>query len=148
MLTKSAGVLGWSLAELTIGVLAASLPTLAFLLPKPLRPTQAPYSNSAQVHVVHSSNHNKYMPKRRSNTVTVSAVRRDTDPSLLDAFAGRDPRAIYCTEEIEMHRKSASVLSEIQTPLKADMGESGITEPPGAATRLMRSFSRRRGDSN
>lgn len=58
------GILGWSLAELTIGTIAASLPTVAFLFPSSKKglssnPQQSGFSKSGTSHKVNSFYNNK-----------------------------------------------------------------------------------------
>ena len=126
------GVLGWSLAELAVGVVTVSLPTLAFLLPRSTTATSR--SGCAEVHVVHSYQ-DKYLPKNRSNTVLVNVIRYGPSPDLVDV---RDPKAIYCTAEVELHRKSMSACSESQTPLTAvtrSMARRALETGPRSLTR-------------
>ena len=97
MLTST--VLGWSLVELSLGVLAASLPTLAFLLPESMKHNPYTYP-TAEVRVSYRGN--DYDPSRRINTETsFGSLKRHS--KLQDDLVG-----IVRTREVELDRRPNS----------------------------------------
>ena len=96
------GILGWSLVELTLGVLAASLPTLAFFLPKSMKTNNSIPTAEVRVSHTHSKN---YDSARRVNTKTSFHLE---DPD--DLYVDTERTGIVRTQEVELSRRQSSDL--------------------------------------
>jgi hypothetical protein len=137
------GILGWSLVELTLGVLAASLPTLAFILPKSLRSTDKQYHGSAEVRTDHSHSHGKspfgpsYEPNTKTSRRNITVHDDDSDLELEQGIMG-----IVRTDEFEMRKTSSEVDSHSQDGRGASLYDVTGSNKYGAAA-----GTRERGDS-
>ena len=123
------GILGWSVVELTLGVLAASLPTLAFLLPFSARTDESFTNNNSSDHT--NETQTKSFPSFAPNPNVSSAVARVPrgedfsrghskihksigNESWLDIDDEADTIGImnsHSPEDIEMNRRQSSEIS-------------------------------------
>jgi hypothetical protein len=102
------GILGWSLAELTIGTIAASLPTLAFLLPSS-RKGSSSYPQRLENRSAYT-NAPSYAGGNSFHSNTVSRCRSTRDLSSQERLAADNDRTIGIvrTFEIELESKKRS----------------------------------------